>query len=175
MAISNNIETSGQYACGPFFTPHIGIWSGMKKVYNLAAGWQYSKASRPFSCSQPQIYFLCNQIFLSPETVLGPIAWQGSVTASCTLFLASLTAGHTTRPLVVAEYLRRGARPQDCFEVQPAGARPGPQKHQQTMGRERHLNRDETFSFVNPWIRYFLFFFSFLFWVSRVALAKDEC
>lgn len=37
-----------------------------------------------------------------------------------------------------------------------------------TMDRQLNLNRAETFSFVNPWIRYFLFFFSFLFWVSRV-------
>uniref|UniRef100_A0A3B4XBY7 Tetraspanin 33b n=1 Tax=Seriola lalandi dorsalis TaxID=1841481 RepID=A0A3B4XBY7_SERLL len=35
------------------------------------------------------------------------------------------------------------------------------------MDRKLNLNRAETFSFVNPWIRYFLFFFSFLFWVSR--------
>uniref|UniRef100_A0A3Q4BUJ6 Uncharacterized protein n=1 Tax=Mola mola TaxID=94237 RepID=A0A3Q4BUJ6_MOLML len=43
----------------------------------------------------------------------------------------------------------------------------------QTMDRELNLNRAETFSFVNPWIRYFLFFFSFLFWVSDVANVKD--
>uniref|UniRef100_A0A3Q3XME3 Uncharacterized protein n=1 Tax=Mola mola TaxID=94237 RepID=A0A3Q3XME3_MOLML len=38
------------------------------------------------------------------------------------------------------------------------------------MDRELNLNRAETFSFVNPWIRYFLFFFSFLFWVSAMFL-----
>ncbi len=40
------------------------------------------------------------------------------------------------------------------------------------MDRKLNLNRAETFSFVNPWIRYFLFFFSFLFWVSRAARSK---
>lgn len=38
---------------------------------------------------------------------------------------------------------------------------------QDSMDRKLNLNRAETFSFVNPWIRYFLFFFSFLFWVSK--------
>ncbi|GLD60701.1 tetraspanin-33-like protein [Lates japonicus] len=37
------------------------------------------------------------------------------------------------------------------------------------MDRKLNLNRAETFSFVNPWIRYFLFFFSFLFWTRPVA------
>ncbi|KAG5273829.1 hypothetical protein AALO_G00156010 [Alosa alosa] len=32
------------------------------------------------------------------------------------------------------------------------------------------LNRAETFSFINPWIRYFLFFFSFLFWVFSLLI-----
>ncbi len=41
------------------------------------------------------------------------------------------------------------------------------------MDRKLSLNRAETFSFVNPWIRYFLFFFSFLFWVSTVAPLRD--
>lgn len=41
------------------------------------------------------------------------------------------------------------------------------------MDRKQNLYRNETFSFVNPWIRYFLFFFSFLFWVSTVLLLKD--
>lgn len=40
------------------------------------------------------------------------------------------------------------------------------------MDRQLNLNRAETFSFVNPWIRYFLFFFSFLFWVSRVCKVR---
>ncbi|XP_012718398.1 tetraspanin-33b [Fundulus heteroclitus] len=39
------------------------------------------------------------------------------------------------------------------------------------MDRESNLNRAETFSFVNPWIRYFLFFFSFLFWVFSLLIA----
>lgn len=49
------------------------------------------------------------------------------------------------------------------------------------MDRQLSLNRAETFSFVNPWIRYFLFFFSFLFWVSRIATnpfnvhIQDQC
>ncbi|XP_072241269.1 tetraspanin-33b isoform X1 [Leuresthes tenuis] len=38
------------------------------------------------------------------------------------------------------------------------------------MDRELNLNRAETFSFVNPWIRYFLFFFSFLFWVFSLLI-----
>ncbi|XP_024137072.1 tetraspanin-33b isoform X3 [Oryzias melastigma] len=38
------------------------------------------------------------------------------------------------------------------------------------MERELSLNRAETFSFVNPWIRYFLFFFSFLFWVFSLLI-----
>ncbi|XP_032435995.1 tetraspanin-33b isoform X2 [Xiphophorus hellerii] len=38
------------------------------------------------------------------------------------------------------------------------------------MDRESNLNRAETFSFVNPWIRYFLFFFSFLFWVFSLLI-----
>ncbi|XP_047452218.1 tetraspanin-33b isoform X3 [Mugil cephalus] len=38
------------------------------------------------------------------------------------------------------------------------------------MDRELSLNRAETFSFVNPWIRYFLFFFSFLFWVFSLLI-----
>uniref|UniRef100_A0A3B5LCI7 Tetraspanin-33 n=1 Tax=Xiphophorus couchianus TaxID=32473 RepID=A0A3B5LCI7_9TELE len=38
------------------------------------------------------------------------------------------------------------------------------------MDRESNLNRTETFSFVNPWIRYFLFFFSFLFWLQVFSL-----
>ncbi|XP_014860903.1 PREDICTED: tetraspanin-33-like isoform X2 [Poecilia mexicana] len=38
------------------------------------------------------------------------------------------------------------------------------------MDRESNLNRAETFSFINPWIRYFLFFFSFLFWVFSLLI-----
>ncbi|KAM9854967.1 tetraspanin-33b [Aulostomus maculatus] len=38
------------------------------------------------------------------------------------------------------------------------------------MDRKLNLNRGETFSFVNPWIRYFLFFFSFLFWVFSLLI-----
>ncbi|XP_028264352.1 tetraspanin-33b isoform X3 [Parambassis ranga] len=38
------------------------------------------------------------------------------------------------------------------------------------MDRKQNLNRAETFSFVNPWIRYFLFFFSFLFWVFSLLI-----
>ncbi|KAL4625091.1 tetraspanin-33-like [Arapaima gigas] len=38
------------------------------------------------------------------------------------------------------------------------------------MDRQPNLNRPETFSFVNPWIRYFLFFFSFLFWVFSLLI-----
>ncbi|XP_075898805.1 tetraspanin-33b isoform X2 [Nelusetta ayraudi] len=38
------------------------------------------------------------------------------------------------------------------------------------MDRQLNLNRAETFSFVNPWIRYFLFFFSFLFWVFSLLI-----
>ncbi|KAG7521987.1 tetraspanin-33-like isoform X2 [Solea senegalensis] len=38
------------------------------------------------------------------------------------------------------------------------------------MDRQQNLNRTETFSFVNPWIRYFLFFFSFLFWVFSLLI-----
>ncbi|XP_019959174.1 tetraspanin-33b isoform X2 [Paralichthys olivaceus] len=38
------------------------------------------------------------------------------------------------------------------------------------MDRKLTLNRAETFSFVNPWIRYFLFFFSFLFWVFSLLI-----
>ncbi|XP_048862547.1 tetraspanin-33b isoform X2 [Brienomyrus brachyistius] len=33
-----------------------------------------------------------------------------------------------------------------------------------------NLNRAETFSFINPWIRYFLFFFSFLFWMLSMLI-----
>uniref|UniRef100_W5LK04 Tetraspanin n=1 Tax=Astyanax mexicanus TaxID=7994 RepID=W5LK04_ASTMX len=38
------------------------------------------------------------------------------------------------------------------------------------MDRDLNLNRAETFSFINPWIRYFLFFFSFLFWVFSLLI-----
>ncbi|KAF0041409.1 hypothetical protein F2P81_007307 [Scophthalmus maximus] len=38
------------------------------------------------------------------------------------------------------------------------------------MDRKLNLNRAGTFSFVNPWIRYFLFFFSFLFWVFSLLI-----
>ncbi|XP_037623685.1 tetraspanin-33b isoform X3 [Sebastes umbrosus] len=38
------------------------------------------------------------------------------------------------------------------------------------MDRKQNLNRAETFSFVNPWIRYFLFFFSFLFWTFSLLI-----
>ncbi|XP_051512793.1 tetraspanin-33-like [Myxocyprinus asiaticus] len=38
------------------------------------------------------------------------------------------------------------------------------------MDRQVSLNRMETFSFVSPWIRYFLFFFSFLFWVFSLLI-----
>ncbi|XP_055365642.1 tetraspanin-33b isoform X2 [Betta splendens] len=38
------------------------------------------------------------------------------------------------------------------------------------MDRNQNLNRAETFSFINPWIRYFLFFFSFLFWVFSLLI-----
>nr|XP_046166750.1 tetraspanin-33b isoform X5 [Oncorhynchus gorbuscha] len=38
------------------------------------------------------------------------------------------------------------------------------------MDRKLNLNRAETFSFINPWIRYFLFFFSFLFWVFSLLI-----
>ncbi|XP_051917757.1 tetraspanin-33b isoform X1 [Hippocampus zosterae] len=38
------------------------------------------------------------------------------------------------------------------------------------MDRKHRLDRAETFSFVNPWIRYFLFFFSFLFWVFSLLI-----
>uniref|UniRef100_A0A3B4AF11 Tetraspanin n=1 Tax=Periophthalmus magnuspinnatus TaxID=409849 RepID=A0A3B4AF11_9GOBI len=38
------------------------------------------------------------------------------------------------------------------------------------MDRDLNLKRAETFSFVNPWIRYFLFFFSFLFWVFSLLI-----
>ncbi|XP_035012745.1 tetraspanin-33b isoform X2 [Hippoglossus stenolepis] len=38
------------------------------------------------------------------------------------------------------------------------------------MDRNLNLNRAETFSFINPWIRYFLFFFSFLFWVFSLLI-----
>lgn len=38
------------------------------------------------------------------------------------------------------------------------------------MDRDLNLNRAETFSYINPWIRYFLFVFSFTFWVSKASL-----
>ncbi|XP_040018972.1 tetraspanin-33b isoform X3 [Gasterosteus aculeatus] len=38
------------------------------------------------------------------------------------------------------------------------------------MDRKRGLNRAKDFSFVNPWIRYFLFFFSFVFWVFSLLI-----
>nr|XP_033940868.1 tetraspanin-33b isoform X1 [Pseudochaenichthys georgianus] len=38
------------------------------------------------------------------------------------------------------------------------------------MDRKQNLYRNETFSFVNPWIRYFLFFFSFLFWAFSLLI-----
>ncbi|XP_028813419.1 tetraspanin-33b [Denticeps clupeoides] len=38
------------------------------------------------------------------------------------------------------------------------------------MDRDLSLSRTKTFSFINPWIRYFLFFFSFLFWVFSVLI-----
>uniref|UniRef100_W5NJK5 Tetraspanin n=1 Tax=Lepisosteus oculatus TaxID=7918 RepID=W5NJK5_LEPOC len=38
------------------------------------------------------------------------------------------------------------------------------------MDGKLSLNRAETFSFINPWIRYFLFFFSFLFWVFSLVI-----
>lgn len=43
------------------------------------------------------------------------------------------------------------------------------------MDRKLNLDRAETFSFVNPWIRYFLFFFSFLFWVSKTKAVLFSC
>lgn len=43
------------------------------------------------------------------------------------------------------------------------------------MDRQVSLSRTEMFSFVNPWIRYFLFFFSFLFWVSEASDTRSEC
>lgn len=43
------------------------------------------------------------------------------------------------------------------------------------MDRQASLTRMETFSFVNPWIRYFLFFFSFLFWVSEASDTSSKC
>lgn len=48
-------------------------------------------------------------------------------------------------------------------------------KRQDSMDRKLNLNRAETFSFVNPWIRYFLFFFSFLFWVSNTKGILFSC
>ncbi|XP_039616715.1 tetraspanin-33b isoform X2 [Polypterus senegalus] len=39
-----------------------------------------------------------------------------------------------------------------------------------TMDRPLSFDRAETFSFINPWIRYFLFFFSFLFWVLSLVI-----
>ena len=42
------------------------------------------------------------------------------------------------------------------------------------MDRIQNLNRAETFSYINPWIRYFLFFFSLLFWVSRLSSLPAE-
>ncbi|XP_051580567.1 tetraspanin-33b isoform X3 [Myxocyprinus asiaticus] len=38
------------------------------------------------------------------------------------------------------------------------------------MDRQVSLSRTETFSFINPWIRYFLFFFSFLFWIFSLLI-----
>ncbi|CAL8323537.1 tetraspanin-33b [Gadus morhua] len=38
------------------------------------------------------------------------------------------------------------------------------------MDRIQNLNRAETFSYINPWIRYFLFFFSLLFWVFSLLI-----
>nr|XP_040024571.1 tetraspanin-33-like isoform X3 [Gasterosteus aculeatus aculeatus] len=38
------------------------------------------------------------------------------------------------------------------------------------MDRKQRLNRAKDFSFVNPWIRYFLFFFSFVFWVFSLLI-----
>ncbi|XP_068070916.1 tetraspanin-33b isoform X2 [Danio rerio] len=38
------------------------------------------------------------------------------------------------------------------------------------MDRQVSLSRTEMFSFLNPWIRYFLFFFSFLFWVFSLLI-----
>uniref|UniRef100_A0A3P8UTC8 Tetraspanin n=1 Tax=Cynoglossus semilaevis TaxID=244447 RepID=A0A3P8UTC8_CYNSE len=38
------------------------------------------------------------------------------------------------------------------------------------MDSDQSLKRAETFSYVNPWIRYFLFFFSFLFWVFSFVI-----
>ncbi|XP_067246186.1 tetraspanin-33b [Chanodichthys erythropterus] len=38
------------------------------------------------------------------------------------------------------------------------------------MDRQASLTRTQMFSFVNPWIRYFLFFFSFLFWVFSLLI-----
>ncbi|KAK2894540.1 hypothetical protein Q8A67_011769 [Cirrhinus molitorella] len=38
------------------------------------------------------------------------------------------------------------------------------------MDRQVSLTTTEMFSFVNPWIRYFLFFFSFLFWVFSLLI-----
>ncbi|CAL8263033.1 unnamed protein product [Merluccius merluccius] len=38
------------------------------------------------------------------------------------------------------------------------------------MDRTQNLQRAETFSFINPWIRYSLFFFSFLFWVLSLLI-----
>ncbi|KAK1169189.1 tetraspanin-33-like [Acipenser oxyrinchus oxyrinchus] len=38
------------------------------------------------------------------------------------------------------------------------------------MDREVSLNRADTFSFINPWIRYFLFIFSLLFWVFSLLI-----
>ncbi|KAM9481340.1 tetraspanin-33b [Clarias gariepinus] len=38
------------------------------------------------------------------------------------------------------------------------------------MDRDLNLSRAETFSFINPWIRYFLFLSSFLFWVFSLCI-----
>ncbi|KAM8892800.1 tetraspanin-33b isoform 2-T2 [Spinachia spinachia] len=38
------------------------------------------------------------------------------------------------------------------------------------MDGKPRLNRAEDFTFVNPWIRYFLFFFSFVFWVFSLLI-----
>ncbi|GAA6090722.1 tetraspanin-33b [Tachysurus ichikawai] len=38
------------------------------------------------------------------------------------------------------------------------------------MDRDLNLNRAETFSYINPWIRYFLFVFSFTFWVFPLCI-----
>ncbi|KAK2847962.1 hypothetical protein Q7C36_009644 [Tachysurus vachellii] len=38
------------------------------------------------------------------------------------------------------------------------------------MDRDLNLNRAETFSYINPWILYFLFIFSFTFWVFSLCI-----